>query len=169
MRVNYGRAPKGKTPIKRSKYIKSKNITVITPITSTSLFYYKILDSSVNKQNFKIFLRKIIRKIKKEKIKKPCLIMDNLKVHKNHEIMEYLKVKKTDYKFLPPYSPFLNPIENFFSKWKNYVKREESNNEEELFQNIKNIKNIVEINDLVEYYNKMKENLFKCLNKEVFY
>ena len=26
--------------------------------------------------------------------------------------------------YLPPYSPFLNPIENMFSKWKEYVRRE---------------------------------------------
>ena len=36
----------------------------------------------------------------------------------------------------PEYSPFLNPIENVFSKWKNYVRKERCNNENELFQKI---------------------------------
>jgi transposase len=39
--------------------------------------------------------------------------------------------------FLHPYSPFLNPIENMFSKWKNLVKRLNPCNEEALMDFIK--------------------------------
>ena len=34
--------------------------------------------------------------------------------------------------FLPPYSPFFNPIENVFGVWKNKVRDAKARNEEEL-------------------------------------
>ena len=40
--------------------------------------------------------------------------------------------------YLSPYSPFLNPIENCFLKWKNYVIRKEAKNKIELQQFIHN-------------------------------
>ena len=40
--------------------------------------------------------------------------------------------------YLPPYSPFLNSIENLFSQWKNHVKRAKPNNQEELMEAISN-------------------------------
>ena len=35
--------------------------------------------------------------------------------------------------FLPPYSPFLNPIETIFGIWKGYVKTDQNDTEEALF------------------------------------
>jgi transposase len=57
--------------------------------------------------------------------------------------------------FFPPYSPFLNPIENCFSKWKNSVRRSTSNNRNELFGNIENGFNSISSNDCIGYWNNM--------------
>ena len=47
-----------------------------------------------------------------------AVIMDNAPIHRNmDEIYPNLNVK-----YLPPYSPFLNPIESCFSVFKNYLK-----------------------------------------------
>jgi hypothetical protein len=35
---------------------------------------------------------------------------------------------------LPPYSPFLNPIEELFNQWKQLIKRAQSTNENELYE-----------------------------------
>ena len=43
------------------------------------------------------------------------LIMDNAKFHHSREVLNFLHEKRISYKFLPPYSPQLNPIEEFFS------------------------------------------------------
>ena len=64
----------------------------------------------------------------------PVLVMDNVRVHHarnlNYEGFRVL--------YLPAYSPFLNPIENAFSKWKNFVNRNRSECREELIAAIKN-------------------------------
>jgi transposase len=40
--------------------------------------------------------------------------------------------------FFPPYSPFLNPIENLFNQWKNLIKRSEPQNEDQLYEAVEN-------------------------------
>ena len=53
------------------------------------------------------------------------MIMDNAPCHKNAASPNPAHVVK----FLPPHSPFLNPIENSFSAWKSVVKNKLSSEE----------------------------------------
>ena len=170
MRINYGRARVGERPVKTTRFIKTRNITVIAVTTPYSLFLYKIQNTSINKKNLLKYLKNLLKKIQKEKIENPLLILDNCRVHKAKKIFNFFKKNPgLRFKFLPAYSPFLNPIENFFSEWKNFVKRQESETEEELFQNIEDIKKVIEPEEFLNYFNLMKKNLFRCLNKEIFY
>jgi transposase len=50
----------------------------------------------------------------------PVLIMDRHPVHCAGEVRDFLRKNQIDYWYLPPYSPELNPIEEVFSKIKNY-------------------------------------------------
>ncbi|KRH95030.1 hypothetical protein M153_500003141 [Pseudoloma neurophilia] len=68
--------------------------------------------------------------------------------------------------FLPPYSPFLNIIENCFSKWKNQVKRSNSNTVQELLTAINTELNCITQSDLQGYYRKMISYLPRCRNGE---
>lgn len=52
-----------------------------------------------------------------------CLVMDNSSVHKE-DVVKELCNGRCKYKFLPPYSPNLNPIENIFGIFKKYMKKE---------------------------------------------
>ena len=49
--------------------------------------------------------------------------MDNLSSHKRPEVVAALQRRGVLVKFLPPYSPDFNPIENAFSKIKEAVRR----------------------------------------------
>ena len=46
------------------------------------------------------------------------VIMDNLGSHKSQAVRDSIMEQGAYLLFLPPYSPDLNPIENFFSKLK---------------------------------------------------
>ena len=45
--------------------------------------------------------------------------MDNVRFHKMKIVEELVLDYGHNILYLPPYSPFLKPIENVFSKWKN--------------------------------------------------
>ncbi|MFN9417646.1 MAG: transposase [Pirellula sp.] len=51
------------------------------------------------------------------------LVMDNLSSHKNLSTLLKFESKGVEVRFLPPYSPDLNPIEKIFSKIKAILRR----------------------------------------------
>jgi transposase len=51
------------------------------------------------------------------------IIMDNASIHKTVDIKSAIEKRGYKVAYLPPYSPFLNPIELFWSKVKAGVKR----------------------------------------------
>jgi len=55
--------------------------------------------------------------------------MDNVAFHNCAEIRDKIVVRGHFIKYLPSYSPFLNPIENIFSQWKQLAKKRNTNNQ----------------------------------------
>ena len=53
----------------------------------------------------------------------------DVKFHKSSAVKDLQRRFHLEY--LPPYSPFFNPIENMFSKWKEFTKLQCCNNETE--------------------------------------
>ena len=64
------------------------------------------------------------------------LVMDNLSSHKSPAVLEKLCATGAEVKFLPPYSPDLNPIERIFSKIKTYLRRTAARTERRLYNAI---------------------------------
>ncbi|KAI5151529.1 hypothetical protein ENBRE01_2199 [Enteropsectra breve] len=60
------------------------------------------------------------------------LIMDNVAFHKVEEIRNFIAEKQFKLMYLSPYSSFLNPIENLFSKWKQEIRSRNKTKEETL-------------------------------------
>ena len=52
------------------------------------------------------------------------IVMDNTTIHKTDELKDYIKERGYKAIYLPPYSPFLNPIEEFWAKVKAGVRRD---------------------------------------------
>lgn len=68
--------------------------------------------------------------------------------------------------FLPPYSPFLNPIEFSFSKIKNVVRGREIRDTNELISGISGGISAISEQDLRGWYDNMMTYLRICLRKE---
>jgi len=56
-------------------------------------------------------------------LKGDLVILDNLGAHKPQHILDRITAAGAGYRFLPPYSPDLNPIENCWSKLKELLKK----------------------------------------------
>ena len=56
----------------------------------------------------------LLAKLDELQFKQAIIIMDNVAFHKNVSIREEFNQENRILMFLPPYSPFLNPIENLF-------------------------------------------------------
>ena len=56
--------------------------------------------------------------------KDDVVIMDSMRSHHAKKITQLFDDKNISYKFLPPYSPDLNPIEKMWSKLKAFLRKE---------------------------------------------
>jgi transposase len=60
------------------------------------------------------------------------VVMDNLSVHKSPEVLRLVEAAGAEVRFLPAYSPDLNPIEKMWSKIKALLRSAEARTPEQL-------------------------------------
>jgi len=70
----------------------------------------------LSKLTFSNFIDDLFTKINELNIPKAVVVMENVQFHKYHMIEAKFEQSNHVLLFLPPYSPFLNPIENMFVK-----------------------------------------------------
>ena len=114
---SYGRSRVGERANRIVGGQRGRNATVIAAIAEgAGMLYYELHFGTVNVeifQNFMVSLEEILGGAQ------ALVIMDNAPVHRGVcEAFPDLNIK-----FLPPYSPFLNPIENCFSVFKSSLKQ----------------------------------------------
>lgn len=122
---------------------KGKQITLIGAISEEGYVYHELLNSDgtktkgVGAEEVSLFLMSLGSRLPRDSV----IIMDNAPIHRGarfNEIKDELqKSKGIKIEFLPPYSPFLNPIEYSFHSIKAYVHAKEPKNRPELVATIK--------------------------------
>ncbi|XP_040175166.1 uncharacterized protein LOC120908323 [Anopheles arabiensis] len=122
MRTSQGRSQKGTIPTLVVPQLRSRNISIICAMDKNGIVHYHSHNRAVNRELFKQFILQLKEKLRTRGIDESYLIMDNVAFHKCIEVKEAIGNEEDKPLYLPPYSPFLNPIENMFSKWKNLVK-----------------------------------------------
>jgi transposase len=95
------------------------------------------------------------------------LIMDKVKFHKTEFVGNLIESHGHHAVFLPPYSPFLNPIEELFSQWKGIVRRSEPNSEDELYIKVHNSSELITPENCANYFKHMERYIIRCLKKDV--
>ncbi|KAG1473660.1 hypothetical protein G6F56_000829 [Rhizopus delemar] len=97
---------------------------------------------------------------------KHYLIMDNAPIHKHQDIINLIESR--DYKCvcMPPYSPELNPIEQFWSVCKSKLKREQLLEEETLTSRIADVCNRILYRNLQGFCRYSAAKFEDCLNRK---
>ena len=131
-RPKRGRSLKGTSAYAFVSAAKSRNISVVAAINKNGIIYKKVHDKAVTGEDFKICLQELKSACLNSGILNPVFIMDNCRIHHYKGLQNIIETENIAIKYLPPYSPFLNPIENVFSVWKNLVIRRQSKNEKDL-------------------------------------
>ncbi|EIE79882.1 hypothetical protein RO3G_04587 [Rhizopus delemar RA 99-880] len=93
------------------------------------------------------------------------IVMDNVPIHKNTDIERYIINRGYGCVYLPPYSPELNPIEQFWSVVKSKLKREKLLEKETLTSRISNACNDVLLSDLQGFCRYSDSKWQVCLDK----
>ena len=111
----YGRAPRGERLRASLPHGHWKTTTFVGGLRLTGMTAPMVLDGPMDGPWFLAYVEQILV---------PTLsvgdtvIMDNLSSHKMTPVIAAINAVGANIKFLPPYSPDFNPIENAFSKFK---------------------------------------------------
>jgi transposase len=110
-----GRAPRGERLIDRTPHGHWKTTTLIAALGIEGMRCATVVDGAVNGDVFEAFVAQVLRP---ELRPGDIVIMDNLSSHKRARVRALIESTGARLRFLPPYSPDLNPIELIFSKIK---------------------------------------------------
>jgi transposase len=90
-----------------------KTVTLVPGLRLCGLVAQKAFDRSINAASF-------------EEWEEKCLVpslMDNLSRHKGPRVEQLIKAAGAELRYLPPYSPDMNPIEKAYSKLKAFLRK----------------------------------------------
>ena len=79
-----------------------------------------MVDGPINGESFLAYVRQVLVPTLRPG---DVVIMDNLGSHKSAAVREAIDAAGAELRFLPPYSPDLNPIENAFAKLKALLRK----------------------------------------------
>lgn len=118
----YGRAATSKRVIDNAPRRKKKRSSLIAAVTKQGLSgeHCLVHPDSVNKTAFKTYLSEVLLP---NLDPGSILVMDNWTIHKGDDIKQLVESHGCSIRYLPTYSPDLNPIEFLFGKIKALVKK----------------------------------------------
>jgi transposase len=120
MARRYGRSPRGKRldgPVPHGHW---KSTTFVAGLTSRGFAAPYVLDGAMNGS---IFLAWVEQMLAPTLVRGDIVVMDNLPAHKVAGVREAIEAQGAELRYLPPYSPDLNPIEQAFAKLKALLRK----------------------------------------------
>jgi transposase len=171
MRRQYGRAPAGQRAVQVVPAIKTTNRTVMAAMSKEGLIYYKGLEGPGDRVRMLQYLEELFVALDAAARERVILIMDNAAFHRcaEIEIRAAIESRGHELAFLPPYSPFFNPIEYMFSQWKSLVRRTAPRSEAELMNTIDSFTGVVTRDHCRNYCNHVVTNAVRCLAGRLVY
>jgi transposase len=95
-------------------------ITLVAGIRLRGIVAQKVLDRPINGALFEDWVENcLVPTLSQGDI----VVMDNLPAHKGARVEELIKKAAAQLRYLPPYSPDMNPIEKAFSKLKAHLRK----------------------------------------------
>jgi transposase len=110
-----GRAPRGERVVAKVPAGHWKVVTVIGAVRTSGPFAAATVVGATDSDVFRAYAREVLAP---ELRPGDVVVMDNLSPHKAAGVREAIEAAGAGLRYLPPYSPDFNPIENVWSKVK---------------------------------------------------
>ena len=115
MARRYGRAPRGQRCRIAVPHGHYKTTTVTAALRTSGPFAIELMDWATNGTRFRAYVADVLVPALKPG---DTVVMDNLAAHKVAGVRQLIEAAGAQLRYLPPYSPDFNPIENAFAKLK---------------------------------------------------
>lgn len=115
-----GRCPVGERLVCKTPWGHWKTTTFVGGLRASGMTAPLVLDGPMNAEAFLAYVEQILVPTLKPG---DIVIMDNLSSHKGPAVEAAITAAGATLRYLPPYSPDLNPIEQAFSKLKAHLRK----------------------------------------------
>jgi transposase len=126
----YGRAPRGERLTGAVPHGHWRTTTFIAGLRQSGIIAPLVLDGPMTGAAFRAYIEQALAQALKPG---DVVVMDNLAAHKVSGIDKAIAAAGASILYLPPYSPDLNPIEQFFAKLKALLRNAAARSKEALW------------------------------------
>jgi transposase len=127
----YGWARRGRRAYFRAPRNRGANVTLLSSMTYSEMGPSLAVEGPTTREVFEAYVDRVLAPdLRPGQI----VVMDNLSAHKGSRIRDLIERRGCQLRYLPPYSPDLNPIEEAFSKVKGMLRRAEARGREALVE-----------------------------------
>ena len=120
MARRYGRCPRGERLVCSVPWGHWKTTTFVAALRLGEVAAPCVLDGPMDGESFRAYVEQLVVPILKPG---DIVVMDNLASHKVAGVREAIEAAGAELRYLPPYSPDFNPIEQFFAKLKALLRK----------------------------------------------
>jgi transposase len=120
MTRTHGRCPQGQRLVMSVPHGHWKTTTFVVALSLNGLVAPTVVDGPMNGDIFVAYVKQQLVPVLK---RGDIVVMDNLSSHKRAAVKTAIESVGAELRFLPPYSPDLNPIEKAFSKLKAMLRK----------------------------------------------
>jgi transposase len=115
-----GRAPRGERLRASLPHGHWRTTTFVAGLRLDGIAAPMVIDGPINGEIFRVYVERVLVPTLRPG---DIVVMDNLGSHKGAAVRAAIEAAGAELRFLPPYSPDFNPIENAFSKLKALLRK----------------------------------------------
>lgn len=149
MTRRYGRAPRGQRCLGSAPLSHWQTTTFVGALRRGGVSATMVIDEAMDGDVFLVYVEQVL-------VPTLCrgeiVILDNLGSHKVPGVEEAIAAAGASVLYLPPYSPDLNPIENFFAKLKALLRKAARRSTETLWEEIAGLLNSASPEECSNYF-----------------
>jgi len=128
-----GWGPRGKRLVAKVPHGHWQTLTFIAALRHDRVEAPFVIDGPINGELFTAYVEHVLAPTLKPG---DVVILDNLGSHKGKPARQAIRKRGAHLLFLPPYSPYLNPIEQLFAKLKHLMRKAEQRTHEATWRKV---------------------------------
>lgn len=149
MTPRYGRAPRGQRCRGSAPYGHWQITTFVGALRRDGISAPMVINEPIDGDVFLAYVEQVLVPTLSPG---EMVILDNLGSHKIPGVEQAIQSAGASLLYLPPYSPDLNPIENFFAKLKTLLRKASKRSTETLWEEIANLLQSVSPQECMNYF-----------------
>ena len=118
-----GWSPLGVSPVQIARFHRGRRYQILPAYAQDGVVLAQVFQGSTDSVVFESFIEQLLPHCGKWPEPRSVLVMDNASFHRSDRIDQLCAAAGVKLLYLPPYSPDLNPIEEFFAELKAFIKR----------------------------------------------